>query len=189
MEYVLEKSGLTLTNRVDPESIGQFTGLCDIDGNEIYEGDILSYDFVEKVCDIKYHHKGESVVSYFEGVAGFIFYDEDNEDYDFNQLSHIEISKQNLKVVGNVFQNKIKNKLFMQSKNPILNSIMLLLYAIIVIVAVVFSIYLVVDAVVSLINGTGTALSITMEIAGAVIGVPICTRLLYYILVEISRLF
>lgn len=110
VEYVLEKSGLTLTNRVDPESIGQFTGLCDIDGNEIYEGDILSYDFVEKVCDIKYHHKGESVVSYFEGVAGFIFYDEDNEDYDFNQLSHIEISKQNLKVVGNVFQNKIKNK-------------------------------------------------------------------------------
>lgn len=77
----------------------------------------------------------------------------------------------------------------MQSKNPTLNSLMLLLYAIIVIVAVVFSIYLVVDAVVSVINGTGTAFSITMEIAGAVIGVPICTRLLYYIFVEISRLF
>lgn len=77
----------------------------------------------------------------------------------------------------------------MQSKNATLNSLMLLLYAIIVVVAVVLSIYLVVDAVVSLINGTGTAFSVTIEIAGAIIGVPVCTRLLYYLLVEISRLF
>lgn len=118
VEHFFENSGLTLGNRVNLETVGQFTGLYDVDGNEIYEGDILSYDFVEKVCDLKYHHKGESVVAYFEGVGGFIFYDEDNEDYDFNHLSRIEISKQNLRVVGNVFQNR---KIKVKKTNKLIN--------------------------------------------------------------------
>ena len=114
VEYIFEKSGLTLSNKVDLESVGQFIGLYDIDGNEIYEGDILSYDFKERFCDNKYIIKGQSIVSYFEGVAGFIVYDEKDEEGDFIQLSHTEILKRKFKVVGNVYQNKkikVKNKL------------------------------------------------------------------------------
>lgn len=77
----------------------------------------------------------------------------------------------------------------MLSKNEGLNVFMLLLYYVIVVAAVVFSIYLLVDAVVSVINGTGTPFNITMEIVAAVIGIPLCTRLLFYVFVAISKLF
>lgn len=103
---------LFINNRiVHKESVGQFTGLCDIDGNEIYEGDILSYDFTEKVCDIKYHYKGQDVVCYFEAVGGFVTYDEDSiENGDFVQLCHIEILKRKFKVVGAGFKETIGEK-------------------------------------------------------------------------------
>ena len=44
LKYFIKPFNQLVGKIVDPETIGQFTGLKDIDGKEIYEGDILNWD-------------------------------------------------------------------------------------------------------------------------------------------------
>lgn len=72
--------------QVDAETVGQFTGLHDKNGKEIYEGDIVRYDM-----------GGECEVSYCIG-GGFAGFDLSPAFHDEHQLTDVE-------VIGNIHDN------------------------------------------------------------------------------------
>lgn len=55
--------------KVDPETIGQFLGMCDVNGNEIYEDDIITEDRYPFYNDGELNYIGEVV--WFENTFSF----------------------------------------------------------------------------------------------------------------------
>ena len=100
------KEGKTFFDRhtkVDKESIGQYTGLKDKDGKEIYEGDILlqSRSYIPE-NNIKHR------VEFSEEFCGFVAVPMEGEVYRDSALclSEVLIYREGFRIIGNIFENK-----------------------------------------------------------------------------------
>ena len=88
---------------VDPNTVGQFTGLLDKNGKKIYEGDIVKHPYVDPIFrDLVESKEGDGVTSevVFHDGAFVVKYDENDFIYldAFTRHGYIE-------VIGNIHDN------------------------------------------------------------------------------------
>ena len=87
---------------VNPDTIGQFTGLLDKNGKKIYEGDIVRHPYIDPIFrDLVEAGDGVTSEVVFHDGAFVIKYDEDDFIYldGFTRHGHVE-------VVGNIHEKK-----------------------------------------------------------------------------------
>ncbi|PKR85049.1 YopX family protein [Heyndrickxia camelliae] len=80
---------------VNPKSIGQYTGLKDKNGREIYEGDILLFN--NSINDRKW----KCVVEYREGSFVCVY----QNDKVYNHFDSWNVPKVTWEVIGNIYEN------------------------------------------------------------------------------------
>lgn len=86
---------------VDPETVGQFTGLYDRHGEEIYEGDILTYGYDNVI------NPTPLVVEYKHGAFGYVYVE--GNFYSFAGISSFTFNPfdedDRFEVIGNIYDN------------------------------------------------------------------------------------
>lgn len=87
---------------VEPDSIGQFIGIFDKNGTEIYEGDIVFYK--HKIGNTQLDYKNKYYVVYRKENFDFIF-TERIDDYKFINRYAMSETK-NIEIIGNIYEEK-----------------------------------------------------------------------------------
>ena len=117
--YISNKAGISFAFEVRPETIGQYTGLKDKNGNKIFEGDlILLMDRWH--CAVEYDVKNARFILNGEYVK--------NEDED--EVTHSSFApyyQNEIEVVGNIFDNPellnyVDNEASQQAHQEVLKS-------------------------------------------------------------------
>ena len=86
------------------ETVGQYTGLNDINGYKIFTGDLITWENVNELGEINKVSPYEVILSdkyYYGFVAQKEF--KRKTGITFLQFSFIEIWKKNIKIVGNIY--------------------------------------------------------------------------------------
>jgi uncharacterized phage protein (TIGR01671 family) len=104
MIHIYEKDGSFYRQyNVDPDTVGQFTGLRDKNGKKIYEGDVVRHPYVDPIFrDLVESKDGEGVTSeiVFHDGAFVVKYNENDFIYldAFTRRVAVE-------VIGNIYDN------------------------------------------------------------------------------------
>lgn len=89
--YISNSVGLPFAYRVRPETVGEFTGLHDRNGKEIFEGDILKTD----------RYLGRP--GYFEDVTGKVIYQSPKFRVEWDDHCYCDLHGAS-EVIGNIFE-------------------------------------------------------------------------------------